>query len=84
MSPNLICLYATIDILIGPDCGLGLDSSWPQRDLGANLGTYQVGSHFEALDEGVLLVPLDPRCTQVGFNLIFVHVCNIKLIDYVF
>ena len=34
-----------------------------------------MGAHFEALDEGVLLVPLDPRYTQVGFNLVSVHVC---------
>ena len=34
-----------------------------------------MGAHFEALDEGVLLVPLDPRYTQVGFNLVSVQVC---------
>ena len=28
-----------------------------------------MGAHFGALDEGVLLVPLDPKYTQVGFNL---------------
>ena len=33
-----------------------------------------MGAHFEALDEGVLLVPLDPRYTQVGFNLVSVQV----------
>ena len=27
-----------------------------------------MGAHFEALDEGVLLVPLDPRYTQVEFG----------------
>ena len=43
-------------------------------DLGANLETYQVGAHFDALDEGILLVPFDPRCTQVGFNLVSVQV----------
>ena len=37
-----------------------------------------MGAHFEALDEGVLLVPLDPRYTQVGFNLISVQVCTVK------
>ena len=36
-----------------------------------------MGAHFEALDKGVLLVPLDPRYTQVGFNLISVQVCSI-------
>ena len=40
-----------------------------------DLETYQVGAYFEALDEGVLLVPLDPRYTQVGFNLVSVQVC---------
>ena len=30
--------------------------------------------HFEALIEGVLMAPLDPRYTQVGFNLISVQV----------
>ena len=39
------------------------------------LETYQVGAHFEALDEGVLLVPLYPRYTQVGFNVKSVQVC---------
>ena len=34
-----------------------------------------MGAHFKALDEGVLLVPLDPRYTQIGFNLISVQVC---------
>ena len=36
-----------------------------------------MGAHFEALDEGVLLVPLDPRYTQVGFNLVSIQVCKI-------
>ena len=36
-------------------------------------------AHFEALDEGVLLVSLDPRYTQVGFNLIYVQVCEFFL-----
>ena len=34
--------------------------------------TYQVGAHIEALYEAVVLVLLDPRYTQVGFNLISV------------
>ena len=43
--------------------------------LGANLETYQVGTHFEALDEGILLVAtLASRYTQVGFNLNSVQV----------
>ena len=45
------------------------------RDFDANLETYQVGAHFEALDEDVLPVPLDLRYTQVGFNLVSVQVC---------
>ena len=42
-----------------------------------------MGAHFEALDESVLLVPLDPRDTQVGFNLVSVQVwckCNLHLL----
>ena len=42
-----------------------------------------MGAHFEALDEGVLLVPLDLRYTQVGFNLISVQVCARLLVTYV-
>ena len=37
-----------------------------------------MGAHFEALDEGVLLVLLDPRYTQAGFNLVSVQVWSIK------
>ena len=40
------------------------------KDIEASLQTYQVGAHFEALDEGVLVAPLDSRYTQVVFNLI--------------
>ena len=40
-----------------------------------------MGAHFEALDEGVLLVPLDPRYTQVGFNLISVQVLSTTTAD---
>ena len=42
---------------------------------GASLQAYQEGAHFEALIAGVLMAPLDPRYTQVGFNSIFVQVC---------
>ena len=35
-----------------------------------------MGAHLEALNEGVLLVPLDPRYTQVRFNLVSVQVCR--------
>ena len=34
-----------------------------------------MGAHFAALDEGVRVVPLDPRYTHVGFNLVSVQVC---------
>ena len=33
-----------------------------------------MGAHFEAIDKGVLQVPLDPRYTQVRFNLVSVQV----------
>ena len=31
---------------------------WPLKGLGPALQTYQVGAHFEALDEGVLMAVL--------------------------
>ena len=37
---------------------------------------YQVGTHFQALIEGVLMAPLNCRYIQVGFNLISVQVCK--------
>ena len=39
-----------------------------------------MGAHFEALDEGVLLEPLDSRYTQVGFSLVSVQVCKQKFL----
>ena len=42
------------------------------RHVGAKLQAYQVGADFKALDDGVLMAPLDSRHTQVGFNLISV------------
>ena len=38
--------------------------------------TYQVGVRFEAFDEGILMAPLEPRYTQVGFNFNSVQVCG--------
>ena len=35
---------------------------------------YQVGAHFEALIEGVIMGPWDSRYSQVGFKLIPVQV----------
>ena len=61
-------------IPLGQASGSGLGSGWALRDVGAKLGTYQVGARFEALIEDVLLVPLQSRYTQVGFNLISVQV----------
>ena len=34
-----------------------------------------MGARFEALNEGVLMAPLHPRYTHVGFNMISVQVC---------
>ena len=45
-------------------------------DLDASVETYQVGAHFEALDKGVLLVPLDSRNIQVRLNIMSVQVWN--------
>ena len=36
--------------------------------------TYQVGAHFEALDEGDLVAHLDSMYTQVVFGLVSVQV----------
>ena len=49
-------------------------------DVGAKLQTYKVGAHFEALTEGIRIVPLDSRYTQVGFNLMSVQVCQPQLL----
>ena len=46
------------------------------KDIEASLQTYQVGAHFEALNEPVLMAPSDSRYTQVVFNLISVQVCS--------
>ena len=43
-------------------------------DIDTRLQTYQVGTNFEALDEGILVVPSDLRHLQVGFQLIFSQV----------
>ena len=37
-----------------------------------------MGTLFEAFDEGVLMVLLDPRYTQDGFNFISVQVCSLS------
>ena len=42
-----------------------------------------MGAHFEALDEGVFLVPLDHRYTQVGFNLVSIQVCGYPLKNWI-
>ena len=50
--------------------------------------TYQVGAHFEALDEGLVIAPFDFRYTQVGFNLFkcqnmsFLHLLPSLLASY--
>ena len=49
------------------------------KDNEANLQTYQVGAHFEALSESVLMAPSDSRYTEVGFNLFSVEVCHWSL-----
>ena len=45
------------------------------KDFVANPQTYQVGAHFKALNELVLMAALDSKFIQVGFNLISVQVC---------
>ena len=46
-----------------------------QAGPSVSLQTRLVGAHHAALMEGVLVAPLDFRCTQVGFNLLSVQVC---------
>ena len=40
------------------------------KALDASLEPHQVGAHIKALNEGILVAPLDSRYTQVGFNLV--------------
>ena len=47
----------------------------------STLETYQVGSCLEALIEGILMAPLDPRCTQVGFNLFSAQVWGSLIVN---
>ena len=35
-----------------------------------------MGAHFEAFTDGILVTPLEPRYTQIGFNLISDQVCG--------
>ena len=44
-------------------------------DLRASLEAYEVGAHFKALDDGVLMAPMDSWYTQVRFNHVSVQVC---------
>ena len=46
------------------------------KDFEANLQIYQVGAHFEALNERVLMASSDARYTQVLFNLFSVQACT--------
>ena len=46
------------------------------KDVGASAQTYEVGAHFEALNESVLKAVSDFRYTQVVFNPIFIQVCD--------
>ena len=40
------------------------------------------GAHFKAINEGILMAPLDSRYTQVGFNLISAQVCLPRIQRY--
>ena len=76
-SPQLKCLYASINIPLGPVSGSGLE--WVQA------GPYWIliivfrhsikGDHFEALRQGVLIPPSESRCIQVGLKFVSVQVC---------
>ena len=68
MNPYLKCLKVSTKIPFGQP----QDQVWIQA--GISLQTYQMRAHFEAFIEGVLMAPLNFRCTQVGLNLISVQV----------
>ena len=44
------------------------------EEIEVSIQTYQVGTRFKALCQGILMAPLDPIYTQVGFNSISVQV----------
>ena len=54
MSPHLIVWRSHTQTLLWPASGAG----WPLKGLGVASPDHQVGALFEALDEGVLMVPL--------------------------
>ena len=47
------------------------------KDFEASPQTYQVGAHFEALNEALIKAPSESRYTKVVFNIIFVQVCSV-------
>ena len=59
-------------------------SQWSEvrahKDFDASLQTYQVGAHFKALNEPLIMAPSNSRYTQVGFKLLFVQVCPMNVI----
>ena len=65
-------------ILFGKKVGGAAAPPAPLATTPLNLQTYQVGAHFEALSEPVLMAPSDSRYTEVGFNLFSVQVWTIK------
>ena len=54
MSPHLIVWILNPQTLLWPASGSGLEKGWPEKGLGIEDPDYQVGAHFEALDEAVL------------------------------
>ena len=59
---------------LGPASGSGLDLGWLERNVCGSVQTYEVGTCFESLVEGILMAPLDSRYIPVGFNLDSVEV----------
>ena len=53
MSPHLIVWRSHTQTLLWPASGAG----WPLKGLGVASPDHQVGALFEALDEGILMVP---------------------------
>ena len=54
MSPHLIVRRSHPQTLLCPACGAGLE---PFKGLGVASPAYQMGAHFEALDEGIVVAP---------------------------
>ena len=58
MSPHLICLGWHFQSLLWPATLQTWSRSWPKKGSWVSAQTYQVGAHFAALIDGILMAPL--------------------------